>query len=603
MDRSGDRKGTPRPEHPQPQCVREVWLNLNGEWEFEFDDADTGLADSWESGAASEEAASLSRGLLTPRPFGRRIVVPFPFQAALSGIGDTGFHDIMWYRREFEVPADFADRRVLLHFGAVDYAAQVWLNGRELGSHRGGHVPFTFEITDALQAGANALVLRVVDTQSADPPRGKQSTARESKGIFYTRTSGIWQTVWLEGVGRTYIKRFRMAPSIEAQALDLEFEVEGPPGWRIESVVSGEGAPVAMQQTAVGQTRATITIPDARLWSPEAPNLYDISFTLRVGNQELDRVSSYFGLRKVSVAGNRLLLNDEPCFQRLVLDQGYWPDGIMTAPSDAALRHDVEMARRFGFNGARKHQKVEDPRWLYWADRLGFLVWGEMASAFAFTPESCERFEQEWASAVERDYNHPCVVMWTPFNESWGLTGIGEGVAQQRFVEQVYHLTKRLDPHRPVCDNSGLEHVLTDIADIHDYAERGDEFRARWEQFTREHYRQYPYDGNEPPSFFVTGKSYTGQPLLISEYGGITLRGFEAPEGLEHMGYGTHMDDEASYLGRYRDITCAMQEIEAVQGFCYTQLADTEQEVNGVMTADRRPKLAPEKLAEINRRR
>ena len=575
----------PRPEHPQPQSVRELWQNLNGEWEFEFDDADVGLRENW----------------VERRQFGRRIVVPFPFQSALSGIGDTGFHHVMWYRRGFDLPESFAGKRVLLHFGAVDYEARVWLNGQQIGEHHGGHVPFAFDVTDHLQPRANTVVARVVDTEALDQPRGKQFHELVPRGINYTRTSGIWQTAWLEGVGQTYIKSLRMTPSIEARALDLEFEVDGPAhGWTIEAVASFEGEQVAAITTEPEQTRATIPIPNARLWSPEEPNLYDMVFTLRAGEEVLDRVRSYFGMRKISVAGSRLLLNDEPYFHRLVLDQGYWPDGILTALSDEALRHDIEMAKRFGFNGARKHQKVEDPRWLYWADRLGFLVWAEMANAHEFTPEGCQRFEQEWAAAVRRDYNHPCVVTWTPFNESWGIEGVNTDVEQQRFVERIYNLTKRLDPCRPVCDNSGWMHTLTDIADIHDYAERAEDFKAHWAQFTHMNHR---YCEGMPHLFFVNGKSYMGQPIVISEYGGISLRGFEAPPGSERVAYGSHMENEEAFLARYRDITSAIQDIEEICGFCYTQLSDIEQEVNGLMTYDRRPKIEPDKIAEINLRR
>jgi len=573
----------PRPEHPQPQCVREVWMNLNGEWQFEFDDEDVGLRDNW----------------VERESFSRRINVPFPFQASLSGIGDTGIHHVMWYRRSFELPADFAGRRVLLHFGAVDYEARVWLNGRELGSHRGGHVAFAFDITDALRRGANALVVRAVDTEAKDQPRGKQSWKLKPQGIRYTRTSGIWQTVWLEGVGRTHIKSFRMTPAIEARALDLEFEVDGPQAdWTIEAEASFNGERVATLTTEPAQARAALAIPNPRLWSPEEPNLYDITFTLRAGGEAVDRVRSYFGMRKISVGGNQLLLNNRPYFQRLVLDQGYWPDGILTAPSDQALRYDIEMAKRFGFNGARKHQKVEDPRWLYWADRLGFLLWGEMANAYEFTAEGCRRFEEEWAAAVQRDYNHPCVVAWTPFNESWGVGEVMTSVEQQRFVEHIYALTKRLDPYRPVCDNSGWMHVLTDIADLHNYVERGDGFEAHWAEFTRNHYRQ-----GMPHVFFIPSRSYMGQPIVVSEYGGISLRGYEAPPGSERVAYGAHMENEEAFLARYRDITTAIQGVADIQGFCYTQLTDVEQEVNGLMTYDRRPKLAPEKIAQINLQR
>lgn len=585
----------PRPEHPQPRAVRDAWLNLNGTWEFDFDDENKGLDERW---------------FASRRPFSRSIVVPFPFQAPLSGIGDPGVHHVVWYRRTFTLPDSFAGGRTLLRFGAVDYTAQVWVNGTEAGSHRGGHVPFAIDATRFLRAGTNEIVVRAEDTEDPQQPRGKQYWQPKPVGIWYTRTSGIWQTVWLERVGRTYIRDFRATPSLEAEALDVEIEPDGDDRpFRVRAVVTIAGEPISEIVAEPGATRFSVPVPDPKLWSPESPHLYDLVLSLVEAEGEapaaLDEVRSYFGMRKVSIEGNRFLLNGRPYYQRLVLDQGYWPEGILTPPSDEAMRYDIEMARAFGFNGARKHQKIEDPRWLYWADKLGFLVWGEMPSAApraAADERARDMFREEWRAAVRRDRNHPSVVVWTPFNESWGLPGVRKDPAVQDLVAEIYALTKAEDPSRPVCDNSGWEHVRTDVADIHNYAPTGEDFLRQWNELLARNYGA-PEKGF---AFFADGTSYSGQPIVIGEYGGIGLKvDSERVIGSETKAwsYGKSEEDVEAYLARYRSLTETIQNIPEIQGFCYTQLTDVEHEVNGLMTYDRKPKLDPARVAEINLRR
>lgn len=583
----------PRPEHPRPDRFREPWLNLNGTWEFEFDDADAGLKADWP---------------VQNKPFSRSIVVPYPFQAKLSGIGDGGVHHVVWYRRGFSLPESFKDKRILLNFGAVDYQAKVWLNGQPVGDHRGGHVPFRFDITSLLTQGENKIVLRAEDTENIEQPRGKQFWEPQPKGIFYTRTSGIWQTVWIEAVNNSYISDVRMTPQIDSETLDVEVSVIGPvQGWQVKASIFDEGKEVTTQTSEPIRKRFSLRLPQPRLWSPEDPHLYDITFTLLDSSgKPLDELKSYFGMRKISMEGKKLLLNNKPYYQRLVLDQGYWPDGILTAPTDAALKYDVEMAKKFGFNGARKHQKVEDPRWLYWCDKLGFLVWGEMANAAGHSPVTAgsrEMFESEWMEALRRDYSHPSIVVWTPFNETWGIAGVRDNYDVQKWVERVYNVTRQLDPTRLVCDNSGWDHVQTDIADYHDYAEKGENLIKRWETLVKNGYRR---EGKKTPTFFVEGRSYSGQPVVLSEYGGIGLQTKQAEvigSDTKPWSYGAAVQDIEAYLARYKQITEAAQSIEDIWGFCYTQLTDVEHEVNGVMTYDRRPKLDPAKLAEINLKR
>jgi beta-galactosidase/beta-glucuronidase len=473
----------PRPEYPRPQFRRPDWVNLKGEWRFAFDDEDVGLARGWYRVEAESLRASDS-------PFDRRITVPFCYQSKLSGIGDTSFHDVVWYARTFEFPlSDATEERLLLHFGAVDYRATVWLDGAQVAEHEGGHTPFYADVTPLLQEGENVVVVRVEDpSRDVTIPRGKQYWKEESEGIFYTRTTGIWQTVWLEPVSRRRIDTLRLTPDVDAACVSVEVGVEvfkSSASLRLVVELDGEvvledlvGLQSAFVERSLpllrrGEAPRTPHLgewPAPSLWSPEDPNLYDLRLELLdEAGEVLDAVESYFGMRKIEAKDGEVYLNNHPYYQRLVLDQGYFPDGILTAPTDEDLRRDIELAREMGFNGARKHQKVEDPRWLYWADRLGFLVWGEMANAYQYSPDYVRRITGEWQEAVRRDYNHPCVVAWVPMNESWGVPELASDPEQVDHLLTLYHLTRSLDRTRLVVSNDGWEHALTDLCTIHDY--------------------------------------------------------------------------------------------------------------------------------------
>ena len=588
----------PRPEYPRPQFRRQGWTNLNGEWRFAFDDGDVGLAEGWQNVTAA--------GLEGSR-FDRSITVPFSYQSRLSGIGETAFHDVVWYARTFEHSPGGDDERLLLHFGAVDYRATVWVNGAHVASHEGGHTPFSADVTFALGEGENALVVRAEDpSRDATIPRGKQYWKEESEGIFYTRTTGIWQTVWLEPVGRRRVGSLRLTTDVDDASLDVEAAVEGfGPGMALRLVVSFEGEVVLDDRVTVtspvvrrrlplihpGEAPDTPHLsrwPGANLWSPEEPNLYDLRLELLGADGEaLDSVDAYFGVRKVEARDGRVYLNNRPYYQRLVLDQGYFPDGILTAPADDDLRRDIELAKAMGFNGARKHQKVEDPRWLYWADTLGFLVWGEMANAYQYSEDYVRRITAEWQEAVRRDYNHPSIVAWVPMNESWGVPSLATDPAQREHLLALYHLTRSLDGTRPVVSNDGWEHALTDLCNIHDYRDAG----ALSETYATRESSVTAAPVGRP--IYAPGHGHRGEPILLTEFGGIAFAGEDGG-----WGYST-VADAGEFLVRYEAMIEALLACDPVQGFCYTQLTDVEQEVNGLLTYDRKPKADLEKICAV----
>ena len=594
---------TPRAEYPRPQLRRDRWTNLNGSWAFAFDDEDAGLSKCWQNVTAED--------LRSGSPFDRSITVPFCYQSELSGIGDTSFHDVVWYAREFETPPmDVSDERLLLHFGAVDYRATVWVNGRQVAYHEGGHTPFSADVTGALSASHNLVVVRAEDpSRDTTIPRGKQYWKEKSESIFYTRTTGIWQTVWLEPVDGKRIDWLRMTPDVDAARLDVELAVEGfEPGLSLRQAISLRGDPVLDDRIALQAPLAERSLPLLRrgaapetphlgewprpaLWTPEEPNLYDLRIELLdESGAVLDAVESYFGMRKVEARDGRIFLNGRPYYQRLVLDQGYFPGGLLTAPSDADLRGDIELAKEMGFNGARKHQKVEDPRWLYWADTLGFLVWGEMANAYTYSHDYVRRITAEWQEAVRRDQNHPCIVAWVPMNESWGVPELATDPAQVEHLLAMYHLTRSLDPSRPVVSNDGWEHARTDLCTIHDYGDPED-LACRY-QTPESSVAARP--NNRP--VYVSGHGYRGEPILITEFGGVAFAGEEGG-----WGYATAANAE-EFLERYGALIGSLLGSDAVQGFCYTQLTDVEQEVNGLLTFDRRPKAPLDRIREITTR-
>ncbi|GAB4522021.1 MAG: glycoside hydrolase family 2 TIM barrel-domain containing protein [Anaerolineae bacterium] len=572
---------TPRPEYPRPQFERAEWLNLNGEWRFAFDDADTGLKDRWYNG----------------HTFNRRIVVPFAYQTALSGIGETDFHDIVWYERDFDLPGIWDGRRVLLHFGAVDYRAWVWVNGVFVTQHEGGHVPFHADITHTLQAGSNRVTVRVEDASGdLEQPRGKQYWERESASIFYTRTTGIWQTVWLEPVQSTSIESFKLIPDIDLGQLEIHCRVQGfSAEITLEATVSYEGSIITTQRVAVEEARTSAVVPVGEadllhIWSPENPQLYDLQLRLLDGETVLDDIQSYFGMRKIAVVNGQVQLNNEPYYMRLVLDQGYHPQGLLTFPSDEAIRHDVELTKAMGFNGARKHQKVEEPRYLYWADHLGLLVWGEMANAYKYSEDAVQRITHEWQQAIARDFNHPSIVAWVPINESWGVPDLKGDSRQRDHLVALYHLVRSLDPTRLVISNDGWEHAKTDLLTIHDYEGQGEVLRERYG--TLENTLQARPANRD---LYVQGWAYQNEPILVTEFGGI---GYQKDQ---QAGWGyTVAEGDTDFIRRYQAVVAAVLASPVVQGFCYTQITDVEQEINGLLTYDRQPKVDLAVIRDIN---
>jgi beta-galactosidase/beta-glucuronidase len=587
------------PAYPRPQLVRPHWQSLNGRWRFLFDDARR-YRRPWDI-----------------KDWPQQIEVPFPPESKASGIGDRGFHSVCWYQRDFDV--DARGGRILLHFGAVDYEARVWVNDIIVATHEGGHTPFSADITAALrESGPQTVTVRVKDDpHELTKPRGKQDWQLNPHSIWYPRTTGIWQTVWLERVGRTYIEKLRWTPHVAGFAITFEARIGGDHAEDLAIEVElrhGERRLAKDRYQVVdneADRRIVISDPgidDFRnelLWSPERPTLLDATVTLLRGAQPIDSFTSYTALRSVDIQRDRFMLNGRPYHLRLVLDQGYWPDTLLAAPSDEALRRDVELAKAMGFNGVRKHQKIESPRYLYWADRLGLMVWEEMPSAYRFTRTAIKRTVREWGEAIERDYSHPCVIVWVPFNESWGVPELTLVREHRHAVEALYHLTKTLDATRPVIGNDGWESSATDIIGIHDYDPNVEAIRARYGQ---EANPQHLFDRRRPGGRILTldGYPHRGQPIMLTEFGGIayakgvTPLQFGAGGGEAAWGYSVAKDD-ADFLQRYRELMEVVTVAPLFSGFCYTQFTDTFQEANGLLTAERTPKIALEEIRKLTK--
>lgn len=579
----------PRPEHPRPDFERKTWMNLNGEWQFEIDNAKSGLEKGWSSG----------------KDFSRRIIVPFPPESALSGVGEKDFMESVWYRRFFSVPDKWLDGRVLLHFGAVDYKATVWVNGNLAGTHKGGYSPFTLDITGLVRPGDNELVVWALDDcRSGLQPTGKQSHRLKSYGCLYTRVTGIWQTVWLEAVPRQYIDYFKVVAEPSSGSVFVELQVKGDWGkYAVSAEIYDGGKLIAEAHTTSFKplSHVYMNVPDAYSWSPEKPYLYKLLLKLTSADGSTDKVSSYVGFREIRVLRNKVLLNNKVRFLRLVLDQGYYPDGIYTAPSDDALRRDIELAKNMGFDGARLHQKVFEPRFLYWADRLGYLVAGEFPDWGADLSNASARdaLLDEWISIIRRDFNHPSIIIWTPFNER--SIDVNDHACVE-FIRRVVHLTKVIDPTRLVIDCSGWTHVSEeiDIYDVHDYEQKPEIFRSHYADLFKETSKPLDFRGSQMN--FLRNMPYKGQPFIVSEYGGIWWNPLEAKPG-ESWGYGERPKTIEEYVERYKALTEILLFNRDISGFCYTQLYDIEQETNGLYTFDRRPKVDPKIIWGINRQK
>lgn len=564
----------PRAEHPRPQFERENWVNLNGEWNFAFDFSVSGKERQW---------------YLHPE-FSQKIQVPFCPESKLSGIGFTDFMNAVWYSRKFSIKKKQLDGRVLLHFGAVDYLCEVWINGKSVGTHKGGYASFSFDITDFVACGENTIVVYALDMPRENPqPRGKQSAPFYSQGCSYTRTTGIWQTVWLEFVPKTYIQSVHLTTDSTNGTVTARLRVAGETmRYQLRLAASFDEAEAASCTVGVDgeYTTVQLRIEDPKLWNIGEPNLYTITYELVRDGQILDSVKGYFGIRSLEWRDGALRINGRPVFQRLVLDQGFYPDGICTAPTDDALRRDIALSMELGFNGARMHQKVFEERYLYHADRMGYLVWGEYGSwgMDVSSAGAISDFLPEWLEVVDRDYSHPCIITWCPFNETWDYEGRQQ---DDGLLRVAYHATKSADSTRPVIDTSGSYHVITDMYDIHDYEQDVSLYQKRYRAVAEGDY----YDTHPKR------QRYGGQPYLVSEYGGA----WWAPGRQGGWGYGEQPKSEQEVAERYEGLTTALLECKNVCGFCYTQLTDVEQEQNGLYTYGRERKFSDE-IYEIIRR-
>lgn len=577
-----------RNEYPRPSFERKAWVNLNGEWNFEYDDNDLGIKDRW----------------YEDYNFSKKIIVPYVFQSELSGINDQGIHDIVWYSRAFNINESLENKKVILHFGAVDYKANVWVNEKHLITHEGGHVPFSVDITYVLKDKNNKIVVRAEDyTLDLEIPRGKQYWKEKSEGIFYTRTTGIWQTVWLEVVDENYLKNTFITPDLDNKKVSIEYELNGfSNSTYLEVAIYLRNEEIVKDKIKIINGRGkrefwldqNITVDwnhqEAWAWTPENPVLFNVIFKVIDGDTCVDEVKSYFGLRKVSIISGKFMLNNRPYFQKLLLDQGYWEKSLLTAPTDEDFVKDIKLSKAMGFNGVRKHQKIEDPRYLYWADRLGFIVWGEIASAYNYSRNYATRITKEWMEMIYRDYNHPCIVAWTPLNESWGVESIMNNKNEQAHSASMYWLTKSLDQTRPVISNDGWDHTESDIITIHDYEWR--------KEVLEERYSSLENILTSTPSsrtIIAQGWQYKGQPIIVSEMGGICYK----KSKWEGWGYSV-ASSEKDFAKRYYDVVSPLLESPFVQGFVYTQITDVEQEINGLLTYGREPKIDVEIIKAIN---
>ena len=593
----------PRAEYPRPQFVRAEWVTVNGEWQFEIDRSDSGL----ERGVRERELA-------------QRITVPFAPETQLSGIEDVDFMEAVWYRTTVTIPADWTGKDAVLHFQAVDHDATVWVNDVQVVRHRGGFTPFSANLKDVAKPGEEAvIVVRARDSRHGVQARGKQSQLYFNHSCLYTRTTGIWQTVWLEAVPSVHLGRPRITPDLAGSSFHLAVPVSANrPGWKVRAILSDAAGEVTTTEVRADldfAPRLTVPVPAdrVRLWDTTDPHLYDVHLELIDANGNVvDSADSYAGLRSVSVNGQAILINGRHVFQRLVLDQGYWPESLMTAPSDEALVRDIELSIAAGFNGARLHQKVFEERFLYHADRLGYLVWGEFGDWGENVADGTQddnqqptaSFVTQWLEAVERDYSHPSIIGWCPLNETHQY--LHDRITQLDDVTRAMFLaTKAADTTRPVLDASGYSHRVpeTDVWDSHNYEQDPVEFGKQMAGLAD----GAPYGNGGGRDGRPMSQAYAGQPYFCSEFGGIwwNPEAAAAAAGNDHLeswGYGQRVADEEAFYSRFTGLVDALLDNPRMFGYCYTQLTDVFQEENGIYRFDRSTKLDVPRIQAIQTR-
>lgn len=581
-------------QHPRPQFIRENWKSLNGQWDFQFDDQNIGLTERWTEGLVDSQ----------------RIIVPFTYETKASNIHDQTHHSVVWYQKNFK--ADYEKQLFTLYFEGVDYETSVWINGNLVGSHRGAYERFSFDIADFVVEGENIVVLRAEDSMACEQPRGKQRWQKDNFGCWYVQNTGIWKSVWLEErTSSLSLEMVKITPDLDNEQVIFQPRIETPMGYIgsviFEAEVSFEGESINSVRGSLNQVMQTFCVGTrvkedpcwgTKVWWPNNPNLYDVVFRLYDDkNQLLDEVVSYFGMRKIHIQDGKVLLNNMTLYQRLILDQGYWEESSITPPSVEAMELDLIRIRELGYNGLRKHQKQEDERFLYLCDKFGMLVWSEMPSTYAYNDVAVENFIPEWQAIVKQNYNHPSIITWVPFNESWGIKDIAHNKEQQAFTESVYYMTKAYDPGRPVITNDGWVHTISDILTLHDYEEYGELLAKRY--VDKDAIVENKVQFNNKVYAYADGFKYAGQPVIISEFGGIAFSTTKEDE----WGYGNQVKTDEEFMNRFDRIHQAIQDIPYVVGYCYTQLTDVEQEVNGLLDINRKAKLDIDSIAAINKRR
>ena len=578
--------------YPRPQFVRENWLNLNGEWDFIFDDENIGEKQKYYNNF----------------PSSIKIHVPFTYETKMSGINDETIHENIWYHKNISIQNNPTKETTILHFEGSDFITKVWINGNYVGKNIGGYHRFSFDVTNYLIEGENNFTIKVEDSLSKSQPRGKQRYKRESWKCWYVQTTGIWKTIWLESVSPNHIISSKNTPDFDNKNIEIELSTnigDNDANFEIETEVYFNDEMINSVKLPIESSilKYTIDICNKKKshkimqWSPAHPYLYDIVYKLYCNNDLIDEVHSYFGVRKISIEKNKIFLNNKELYLKMILDQGYWLNSHLTPPNEEAIIKDIELVKKYGFNGIRKHQKIEDERFLYYCDINGVLVWSEMANCYEFTDSSVENFTDEWIKVVKQNYNHPSIITWVPINESWGIPNVSISVKEQNFANSLYYLTKSIDNTRPVIANDGWEHTLADIITIHDYVQDDKIFYEKYNDKELSVINN-KISHNGKHRLFSENYIYSGQPVIMSEYGGIALNSDKG------WGYGSQVKDENEFITRYEKLTSAIKNTKYISGYCYTQLSDVQQEINGLVNENRHDKFSYEiidKIRKINK--
>ena len=577
--------------YPRPQFIRDNWLSLNGKWNFVFDDENIG-----------EEKQFFNKF-----PESREILVPFTYETKMSGINDETVHKSIWYSNEIDINNE-KDENIIMHFEGSDFITKLWINGNYVGMNIGGYHRFSFDITKYIVDGKNNFTIKVEDSLSKSQPRGKQRYKNESFKCWYIQTTGIWKTIWLESVPKNYIVSAKNTPNYDDKNVEIELETNISEDiindFEIETEILFDSKTISIKKQNIENKIFKYPIDicaqnehEIKYWSPESPNLYDIKYRLYYKGNLIDEISSYFGIRKISIANSKILLNDKEIYLKMILDQGYWADSHLTPPSEEAIIKDIEIIKKYGYNGIRKHQKVEDERFLYYCDINGILVWSEMANCYEFNDKSIEYFTNEWIKVVKQNYNHPSIITWVPINESWGIHEVAEDLQEQNFANSLYYITKAIDKTRPVISNDGWEHTISDIITIHDYKQEAELFYNEYndkELSVLNNKKAY----HKINKLFSGDYKYNGQPIIMSEYGGIALNSDKG------WGYGKQVEDEQEFIDRFEKLTNVIKNTKYICGYCYTQLTDVQQEINGLVDEYRNDKFCCdiiEHIRDINR--